>query len=153
MSDAKGDVGALLFEIPVRASLDVFGVRHGVKACATSVGFDRTAASELVIASSELATNILKYGVSGRFTVRATRSTTFGDGVVLVAEDVGPPFHDFETALLDFHDDRGPLDVDERRSHRGLARGLGAVVRFTHVVEYEPRDRGKVVRAFRYLRR
>ena len=143
---------SMFFELRVRSSLDVFAVRDAVRTHAAAVGFGRTDVSELVIAASELATNIVKYGVEGRFGAGATVSLAHGPGLALVATDVGPPFHDFATALRDFHDDHGPLDVDARRSHRGLASGLGAVVRFTHRVEHEPHDRGKTIRAVRYLR-
>jgi len=141
-----------VFELRVRSSLDAFTVRNAVRQTASSLGFDRTAVSELAIAASELTTNIVKYGVEGTLSIATLRSVALGPGLVLIASDRGPPFHDFETALRDHHDDRGPLDVDARRAHRGLASGLGAVVRFTHAIEHLPSSVGKSIRAIRFLR-
>lgn len=142
-----------LYELAVRSSLDVFTVRGAVRHAAESIGFARPDCAELAIAASELTTNILKYGVVGTVRIFRIRSATLGPGVRIAAQDQGPPFRDFETALLDHHDDRGLLDVDARRLHRGLASGLGAVVRFTHELTYEPSEVGKTLWATRYLRK
>jgi hypothetical protein len=76
-----------------------------------------------------------------------------GQGVVLVAEDIGPPFQNLELALLDGNDDRWPIDPLDMLTRRGIGGGLGAIVRLSHSFQVEPLPVGKRVRVARYLRR
>jgi anti-sigma regulatory factor (Ser/Thr protein kinase) len=76
-----------------------------------------------------------------------------GIGIRIVARDVGPPFHDLETAMRDGHGDRGPVDPSQMLRRGGLASGLGAVARFTDSFEYQTEVGGKTITVVRYLRR
>lgn len=141
-----------LIRIDVRESVDVYAVQRGARAHALAMGFSLREAGELVLVASELATNILKYGKRGWIalcTERGARGVSF----VVEARDFGPPFHDFDTALKDRHDDRGPINPDTRKISQGLGVGLGTVVRLTDRVEHVPLADGKIVRAVRAVPR
>ena len=136
--------------------VSVFAPRRCARELATSLGFDRRAATELAIAVSELASNIVKYGVRGGVTVEATSDPQRGVGLRIVAEDEGPAFRDFATALRDGCDDRGPLDPMTFLKRHGIGAGLGAVKRFTDTIALEPAVEGqcgKRIVVVRYLKR
>ncbi len=107
----------------------------------------------MAIATSELAVNIAKYGVRGEITLDGSSTPSAGGGIVIVASDCGPPFHDFEHGPARRLRRRGPhLDpLDEGR--HGLGTGLGAVARFTDELGWEPTAGGKRIRAVRYKKR
>jgi anti-sigma regulatory factor (Ser/Thr protein kinase) len=136
--------------------VSVFAPRRCARELATTLGFDRRAATELAIAVSELGSNIVKYGVRGGVTVEATTDPRRGVGVRIVAEDEGPPFCDFATALRDGCDDRGPLDPMTFLKRHGIGAGLGAVKRFSDEITLEPAPEGqsgKRIVVTRYLKR
>jgi serine/threonine-protein kinase RsbT len=134
--------------------VSVFAPRRAARDLATALGFDRRAATELAIAVSELASNIVKYGVRGGITVERTDDPERGVGVMIIAADEGPPFCDFATALRDGCDDRGPLDPMTFLKRHGIGAGLGAVKRFTDTITLEPGGDGeKRIIVVRYLKR
>lgn len=136
--------------------VSVFAPRRAARDLAISLGFDRRAATELAIAVSELASNIVKYGVRGGVTVEATNDPVRGVGVRIIAADEGPPFRDFATALRDGCDDRGPLDPMTFLKRHGIGAGLGAVKRFSDTITLEPAAEGsgeKRIVVVRYLKR
>jgi anti-sigma regulatory factor (Ser/Thr protein kinase) len=135
----------------VRDPIDVYEVRRRARVLCDGLGFSHHACLELALVVSELATNILKYGVRGSIDVRAIRDVVRGRGVELVARDEGPAFRDVSSALLDGHDDRGPIDPGAWARRRGLGTGLGAVVRLTHHLHVEPGPIGKRIVVRRYL--
>ncbi len=133
----------------------VFAPRRAARELATSLGFDRRAAVELAIAVSELASNIVKYGVRGVVTIEPAHDARRGVGIRIIAADEGPPFRDFATALKDGCDDRGPLDPVTYTNRHGIGAGLGAVKRFTDTITLEPAHgaSGKRLVVIRYLKR
>jgi anti-sigma regulatory factor (Ser/Thr protein kinase) len=135
----------------VREAVDTFAVRRAARSEALKAGFPLRVAEELVLVVSELATNILKYGHHGFITMDALDDENRGPALRFEARDFGPPFHDFSLALLDRHDDKGPLLPETRSISKGLGVGLGTVVRLTDGVEHEPLADGKIVRAVRFL--
>ena len=135
----------------VRHSIDSFVARRSAMELAREIGFDRLACVEIAIATSELAVNIAKYGVSGHVTLTAVHDPDRGPGIAIVASDRGPPFHDFEMALRDGCDEEGPIDPGEILHRHGLGAGLGAVARFTDELSWQPTPDGKEVRAVRYM--
>jgi anti-sigma regulatory factor (Ser/Thr protein kinase) len=139
--------------ISVSFDVHVFVARQAVRRCAEAVGFGRIACGELIIAASELASNILKYGIRGEITIEPVMEKTRGAGIRIVARDIGPQFHDLETALRDGHGDRGPVDPAVLLRRGGLGSGLGAVVRFTDTFEHEAEAVGKKITVVRYVRR
>jgi anti-sigma regulatory factor (Ser/Thr protein kinase) len=131
----------------------VYAARNGVRVFAAGVGFGRKAQSELVIVVSELASNILKYGVRGELVFRRVSDEANRNGIEIAATDEGPPIRDFENALRDGWTDRGPIDPRLLPRRRGIGAGLGAVVRLTDLVTHERTDSGKVITARRFMRR
>ncbi len=107
-----------------------------------------------MIVVSELASNIVKYGKRGEIAFRrVTDETAERPGIEIAASDVGPPIKDFESALRDGWTDGGPIDPARLFRRGGIGAGLGAVLRLTDRVSYEPTSTGKVITAHRYLRR
>lgn len=136
--------------ISIRDEVDVYASRSRVRSLAFSLGFSPKAIGELVIVVSELAWNILKHAQKGLIELAAVDDAESGVGVCIMARDSGPPFHDFGIALLDGHNDRGPIDPMELLGRRGIGGGLGAVTRLTDRVTYAEDDAGKCVTALRF---
>ena len=132
--------------------VDVLHVQSQMLKFAQALGFSKRESGELAIVASELTSNVLKYGVRGSIEMDALEDLR-GQGVVLVAEDIGPPFKNLELALLDGNDDRGPIDPLDMLTRRGIGGGLGAIVRLSHSFQVEALPIGKRVRVTRYLRR
>lgn len=141
-----------MIEVRIEHQADIIAAQQVARRAARSVGFSRRVCAELMIVASELSSNILKYGKRGVLRVEPVDDPQRGAGLRVTAEDRGPPFKSFETALLDGFDDQGPLDPLVLASRKGTASGLGAVRRLTHEVGWEPREIGKVVTATRYLK-
>jgi anti-sigma regulatory factor (Ser/Thr protein kinase) len=137
----------------VRERLDVYEPRRAIQSLAAKIGFRRNECHELAIVVSELASNIIKYGVRGTIALEDIWDQEYGPGVRIVAEDVGPPFHDLALAVQDGYDDRGPIDPVVLLKRGGLGTGLGAVTRLTDVFDVHPLAKGKQVCTVRYLRR
>ena len=135
---------------PIRESLDVFTARRRARQLATTLGFAPAPSLEIAIVVSELATNILKYGVRGEITVRRTEPPA-PPGVDILAEDEGPPLADLELAVRDGYGDTGPIDPDRWLGRGGIGAGLGAVIRLSDSFEYHPGPGKKYFRAVRYL--
>lgn len=130
---------------------DVVAAQQMARRVARSVGFGRAAVAELMIVASELASNVLKHGRRGLLRAEVVDDPERGAGLRLLAEDEGPPFRSFETALRDGFDDRGQIDPSALFNRPGTASGLGAVHRMTDELSWEPRASGKVVMATRYV--
>jgi serine/threonine-protein kinase RsbT len=139
-------------EVSVEHPADVLIAQGVVRQIALRAGFTHTACAELMIAASELASNIVKYGRRGVLRVEPIVHPIHGPGVRLVAEDEGPPFKSFETAQRDGFNDEGPIELSELITRRGTASGLGAVRRMTHELTWTPLPHGKAVIATRYLK-
>ncbi len=131
---------------PVRGQADVVVARRAAQRLGLAAGLSPQHATEIAIVVSELATNIVKYGVRGEVAL-AWEPGLF----TVVAKDVGPPIHDMETAIVDGCDDRGPIDPALFASRGGLGTGLGAVVRLADRFECRQDSGGKeiTVRFFR----
>jgi anti-sigma regulatory factor (Ser/Thr protein kinase) len=138
---------------PVEHAVDAFAARRSAMEMAEDLGFPRVEALELAIATSELAVNIAKYGVRGEVIIEVIDDPARGPGIAIVACDCGPPFQDFLLAQRDGFSDHGPIDPLYRMGRHGTGTGLGAVVRFTDELTYEPLENGKRIRAVRFLKR
>lgn len=137
----------------VRDPLDVYAPRQAVLDLAPKLGFSRNDAQELAIVISELASNIVKYGIRGSIEIDSHHDPEHGPGMRIVARDIGPPFRNLEMALQDGCDDTGPIDPARLLKRGGLGIGLGAVVRFTDSLTVEHATGGKEIRVIRYLKR
>jgi anti-sigma regulatory factor (Ser/Thr protein kinase) len=131
----------------------VFGARSAARSFAAGIGFGRTAQGEIVIVVSELASNILKYGVRGEIAFRGVSDDSNRPGIEIAASDVGPPIRDFASALRDGWTDGEPIDPRLLFRRKGIGAGLGAVLRLTDRVSYQPTSTGKVIVAQRFLKR
>ena len=140
-----------MVEHRIRDRTDVYGARHMLKTVAHGIGFGRRECEELAIVVSELASNILKYGVRGSIRIEAIADPA--DGIMIVARDYGPPFHDLEMALKDGYDDRGPIDPGLLMKRGGIGAGLGAITRLTHSFRVDQLADGKSIEVVRYRRR
>ena len=92
--------------------------RHAVTV-AQAVGFDETASGRVALVVTELATNIVKYGVPGEILVGTYEDGT-GSGIEVLALDKGPGFADLGSAMRDGHSTGG-----------SAGEGLGAVRRLS----------------------
>ena len=76
---------------PVRAMGDVLIVRKRAQELGVQFGLGSKRSTELAIAVSELATNIVKYGIHGEVVVILDQDAGVRGGIRVVARDVGPP--------------------------------------------------------------
>lgn len=96
--------------------------RHAV-AAAQAIGFDETTAGRVAIVVTELATNVVKYGVPGEILVGVYEDGT-GTGLEILALDRGEGFSDLASALRDGHSTGG-----------SPGSGLGAVRRLSEAFD------------------
>jgi anti-sigma regulatory factor (Ser/Thr protein kinase) len=132
---------------PVRQWADVAIARHQARRMAREHGLAPRRAGEVAIVVSELASNIVKYGVRGEVAVAIDTRPAAAAMVVVTARDAGPPFRDLATALRDGHDDRSPIDPAVLVQRGGLGTGLGAVLRLTDRLEVRQEPTGKEITA------
>jgi anti-sigma regulatory factor (Ser/Thr protein kinase) len=130
---------------PVRAMGDVLIVRKRAQELGVQFGLGGKRSTELAIAVSELATNIVKYGIHGEVVVILDQDTGVRGGIRVIARDVGPPIRNLEVALQDGCDDTGPIDPTLVLRRGGLGTGLGAVLRFADLFEYQQGETGKAI--------
>jgi len=124
---------------------DVAITRHQARRLAREHGVEPRRAGEVAIVVSELASNIVKYGVRGEIALQVAAGAGGGLALTVVARDIGPPIHDLPTALLDGHDDRGPIDPALLAQRGGLGTGLGAVARLADGLEVRQESGGKEI--------
>jgi anti-sigma regulatory factor (Ser/Thr protein kinase) len=137
----------------IREWIDVLAARRAARLLAREIGFATRESTELAIVTSELGSNILKYGLHGSISLRAIPAIEDAQpGIAVVARDFGPQFHDLAIALQDGCDDRGPLDPMHMLKRQGIGGGLGAVLRLTHSFKVNPLVVGKEIMVERYLK-
>ena len=106
--------------LPIRASVDLVGVRQAVRTWALELGMSLVDQTKVVTAASELARNTLDYGNGG--TVRLELLTDgIKRGLRLTFEDNGPGIPDVTLALKDGY-----------TSGSGMGLGLGGAKRLSH---------------------
>jgi anti-sigma regulatory factor (Ser/Thr protein kinase) len=108
-------------------------------------GVEPRRAGEVAIVVSELASNIVKYGVRGEIAIYVTAIAAGEIELTVVAQDVGPRIRDLATALRDGHDDRGPIDAAAMAQRGGTGNGLGAVARLADRLEVREMEGGKQI--------
>ncbi len=103
--------------LAIRVRADVERARRDVRAAALALGFLAVPTEEIVLAASELATNLLLHAHDG--TLAVTRAEAMGRvGVRIESRDAGPGIADIPAALR-----------DGASTRRGLGSGLPAVRR------------------------
>jgi serine/threonine-protein kinase RsbT len=103
--------------VPIAARLDVDRARREVRAVAGARGFGRVDTERLVLAVSELATNLLRYARDGVIVITPLDDVA-GGGIRVESHDLGPGIPDVARALEDGFSTGG-----------GLGSGLPAVRR------------------------
>lgn len=116
-----------MVRVTVTETSQVAEARRRAVAIAQSVGFDETAAGRVALVATELATNVVKYGVPGEILVGTYEDGT-GSGVEILALDKGPGFSDLGSALRDGHSTGG-----------SAGEGLGAVRRLSDAFDIASR--------------
>jgi serine/threonine-protein kinase RsbT len=117
----------------IRSSLDVERARRLVRRCAIEAGLGSSQAEELILATSELARNVVRHGgMEGTITCRRSES---GRAVEVIVRDTGPGITDVARALEDGYS----------TSH-GLGSGLPATRRLVDFFEIVSGIEGTTVR-------
>jgi len=90
------------------AEVDVERIRREARALATYAGFGRPDAEAILLAVSELATNLVRYAPGGELVVSIV-SEANGLGILIQSSDPGPGIADVELALRDGYSTSGGL--------------------------------------------
>jgi serine/threonine-protein kinase RsbT len=90
------------------AEVDVERIRREARALATYAGFGRPDAEAILLAVSELATNLMRYAPGGELVVSIV-SEANGAGILIQSSDPGPGIVDVELALRDGYSTSGGL--------------------------------------------
>lgn len=104
-------------QIPIRSQVHVERARREARIFAQLLGFDRDAVEAVVLAVSELGTNILRYAFGGSVGLRQL-DTRLTIGIEVDSRDEGPGIDDPEAALR-----------EEFKTGAGLGSGLAGVRR------------------------
>jgi anti-sigma regulatory factor (Ser/Thr protein kinase) len=132
--------------LPIRMSGDAECAAHEARTFTRDAGFDPRAQWEVSIATSELATNMLKHAGGGEIHVRLVRDPD--EAVVVEAIDRGRGIPDVAMAMHDGFSEGRVLAADRVRHEReGLGVGLGSVQRLMDrvAIESDARRGTKVV--------
>ena len=113
--------------VTVTETSQVAEARRRAVAVAHANGFDETATGRVAIVVTELATNIVKYGVPGEILV-GTYDDATGAGLEILALDKGPGLSDLGSAMRDGHSTGG-----------SAGEGLGAVRRLSDAFDIASR--------------
>ncbi|MCQ4309090.1 ATP-binding protein [Pseudomonas stutzeri] len=124
--------GSMTQVLPIDDSSQVGHARRVAQRLATELGFDETDAGRVALATTELATNLLKHAGQGSLHLRSIAAET-GSGVEIVAVDSGPGFN-LNECLADGFSTGGTQGT-----------GLGALRRQAQVFDAYSDDKGSVV--------
>jgi serine/threonine-protein kinase RsbT len=106
---------------------DIAAARNEVRQLASALGFRLIDQTRLATVTSELARNVVKYGVRGRLIAQPVVAAEDGrDGLRLIFEDTGPGIEDIEAAMRDGFS-----------TGRGLGKGLPGSKRLVDEFEIE----------------
>jgi len=122
------------------AEVDVERIRRETRTLATDVGFDRRDVEAILIAVSELATNLMRYAPGGELVVSIV-SEANGLGILIQSSDQGPGIVDVELALGDGYSTGG-----------GLGNGLPGVRRLMDDFTIASSPSGTSIEAHKWLR-
>lgn len=112
-----------MIAVPVTEMSQVADARRRASAVAQRIGFDATDAGRVAIVVTELATNLVKYGVQGQLLIGPFDDRT-GAGVDVISLDKGPGIGNLRESLRDGHSTGGSAGT-----------GLGAVRRQSHLFD------------------
>ncbi|MHB1130802.1 MAG: anti-sigma regulatory factor [Chloroflexota bacterium] len=127
--------------LPIRSQSDAAQARRAAALLAASLGFGNIAIAELVLAVSELASNLLHYARDGELRFCRLVGET-GPGMLVESIDRGPGIPDLEQALREGFSSAG-----------GMGSGLAVVKRQMDEFRIESGPAGTRVVAKKWLRR
>lgn len=138
------------FVVEITTPADALACMQRCCDVARIAGFDEHGVWAIGIASSELATNIVRHAGTGRLAVALLEEPE--RGLEIRASDEGPGIEDVEAALQDAFSQGASLIGKVAPAVRvGLGSGLGAVCRLMDDFEIESEPHGTRVRAFKKL--
>jgi len=124
----------------INRTLDVHYVTMEVMHLAQKIGFNEVNVSFIGTSISELAMNIIKYGVRGYINAEQIDDVTRGVGIAIEVQDYGPGIADIKLALSDYS------------SSGTLGLGLQAVKRMMDEFEIlSDSENGTLVRVKKWL--
>lgn len=112
-----------MIAVSVTEMSQVAEARRRATAVAYQIGFESSDAGRVAIVATELATNLVKYGVEGQLLIGSFEDQT-GSGVEVISLDKGPGIGDLQESLRDGHSTGGSAGT-----------GLGAVRRQSHLFD------------------
>ncbi|MBI3971713.1 MAG: ATP-binding protein [Chloroflexi bacterium] len=127
--------------IRIRVDVDVQRARRAARRLATDLGLDRNGAEMVVLAVSELGTNLIRYARGGEITL-STMQDERGARVLVESRDDGPGIADVDQAMANGSSTGG-----------GLGGGLGAVRRLMDEFAIVSDASGTRVRACKWVRK
>jgi serine/threonine-protein kinase RsbT len=125
--------------VRISSQKDVEQVRRETRNLATRAGFESHEAESLVVAISELATNLVRYAPGGELRVAIVSAET-GVGLAVLSEDTGPGIADVALALQDGFSTSG-----------GLGSGLPAVRRLMDEFAIRTSPMGTCIEAHKWV--
>ncbi|HEY0547306.1 MAG TPA: anti-sigma regulatory factor [Pyrinomonadaceae bacterium] len=127
--------------IALETERDVAVARNEVRTAAATIGFRLLDQTRLATVASELARNVVKYGVRGQLIVQPTHESDGREGLRLIFEDTGPGIPNIEHAMRDGFS-----------TGRGLGKGLPGSKRLVHEFKIESEvGRGTRVTIVRWI--
>jgi serine/threonine-protein kinase RsbT len=123
----------------VASTNDVESVRRSARSLAGERGFDPYDSERIAIATSELATNLVRHAGGGHIAISPIIGVR-GTGIQIESTDRGPGIPNIEQALQDGFSTAG-----------GLGSGLPAVRRLMDELTIETGDRGTTIVARKWL--
>lgn len=140
-------------EVVVRTPEDVAVVQASARTFSALRGLSSRQCWEVAIAVSEMASNIVKYGVWGRIEFRVVEGVC--GGVEVIAEDHGAGIADVDTAMQDgVSQGHKVSELETISAATGLGNGLGAIQRMMDVMQIERTSSGGArIIARKYARR
>ena len=121
------------------AEVDVERIRREARVLATQVGFGRHDAAAILLAVSELGTNLVRYAPGGELIVSVVSGAN-GVGILIQSSDPGPGIVDVELALRDGYSTIG-----------GLGSGLPSVRRLMDDFTIDTSPSGTSIEAHKWL--
>jgi serine/threonine-protein kinase RsbT len=121
------------------ADVDVERIRREARTLATDVGFDRHDAAVILLAVSELATNLMRYAPGGELVVSVVSGAN-RVGILIQSSDPGPGIADVELALRDGYS-----------TSDGLGSGLPGVCRLMDDLTIVSSPSGTLIEARKWL--